>query len=89
MNSHTTSRLSVQSEGEMQVLVADDDPEAVETCYGEKPSLSLKTTNYHIDSSNMQLVLVDLGSIDSYGSLVTSKPAATLTETIGTNGRQI
>ena len=71
------------------MLVADDDPEAVETCYGEKPSLALKTTHYRIDSSNMRLVLVDLGSIDSYGSLVTPKPSSTLTETIGTHCRQL
>ena len=88
MNSRASSRLSSQSEGEMQVLVAYDDPEAVETCYGEKPSLALKSTNYRIDSSNMRLVLVDLGSIDS-GSFVTSKPVSTLTETIGTNCIQL
>eukprot|EP00804_Cyclotella_cryptica_P002353 CCRYP_004076-RE/>CCRYP_004076-RE protein AED:0.10 eAED:0.10 QI:4221/1/1/1/0.94/0.78/19/1152/1666 len=87
MNSRTSSRLSSQSEGEMQVLVTDDDPEAVETCYGEKASLALKTTHYRIDSSNMQLVLVDLGSIDSYDSFVTSKSGSTLTDTIVLQGK--
>jgi hypothetical protein len=85
MNSRTSSKLSSQqSDGEMNVLVADDDPEAVEACYGERASVALKTTNYRVDSSNMRLVLVDLGSMDASGSFVTSKPTSTLTETIGT-----
>lgn len=84
MNKSSSSRLSSQSEGEMHVLVADDDPEAVEACFGEKASVVLQTTNYRVDSSNMRLVLVDLGSMDSSGSFVTSKPTSTLTETIGT-----
>lgn len=79
----SSSRLTGQSEGEMQVLVADDDPEAVEACFGEKASVALQTTNYQIDSSNMRLVLVDLGGMDSSGSFLTSKPTSALTETIG------
>ena len=83
MNKSTSSRLSTHSDGEMQVLVADDDPEAVEACYGERASVALQSTKYTVDSSNMRLVLVDLGSIDSSGSFLTSKPTSTLTETIG------
>ena len=83
MKKRSSSRLVGQSEGEMQVLVADDDPEAVEACFGDTVSVALQTTNYHIDSSNMRLVLVDIGGMDSSGSFLTSKPTSALTETIG------
>jgi hypothetical protein len=87
MSKSSSSRLTGQSEGEMQVLVADDDPEAVEACFGERALITLQTTKYSIDSSNMRLVLVDLGSMDSSGSFVTSKPTSTLTETIVLQGK--
>lgn len=87
MNKSLSSRLTGQSEKDMQVLVADDDPEAVEACYGAKASVVLQTTKYNIDSSNMRLVLVDLGSMDSSGSFVTSKPTSALTETIVMQGK--
>lgn len=87
MNKSSSSRLTGKSDVEMQVLVADDDPEAVEACFGERASVALQTTKYNIDSSNMRLVLVDLGSMDSSGSFVASKPTSTLTETIVMQGK--
>ena len=83
MNRSFSSRLTDQSNGGMQVVITDDDPEAVEACFGGRVSMDLKTTKYIIHSSNMRLVLVDIGSMDSFGSFVTSKPSSTLTETIG------
>ena len=67
------------------VVVTDDVPNQVEACFeaiGSAGSPVLKKTNYQIVSSNMRLVLVDLGSIDSSGPLVSSKSVSALNETI-------
>jgi len=74
----------------MQVVVNDYDPDEVETSYemGSKSGLpALKKTNYKIESSNMRLVLVDLGNIDSSGPFESSKKASALTETIVLQGK--
>mmetsp|Transcript_4276 Transcript_4276/g.8218 ORF Transcript_4276/g.8218 Transcript_4276/m.8218 type:complete len:3387 (-) Transcript_4276:172-10332(-) len=90
-SSRSSSALSEQpDETSMQVVVTDDEPEEVETCFesvtqGQLPTL--KKTNYQIESSNMRLVLVDLGSIDSSGPFVSTKRASALTETIVLQGK--
>lgn len=72
----------------MQVVVTDDAQEEVEACFGPNSAPTLKKTSYQIESSNMRLVLVDLGSIDSMGgpNLSTTKASA-LTETIVLQGK--
>lgn len=90
-NSRLTYGQSKKSDGKaMQVLVTEDDSEGVEACYGsmeEGATVALKKTKYSVESQNMRLVLVDLGSVDSYGSFVSSKPSAALTETIIMQGQ--
>ena len=74
-------------EPSMHVVVTDDDPDEVETSYEKGELPALKKTNYHIASSNMRLVLVDMGSIDSSGPFESVKKAAALTETIVLQGK--
>lgn len=67
----------------------EDDSEVVETRYEdntEKEMILLKKTKYHVESSNMRLVLVDIGSVDASGSFSSSK-SASLTETIVMQGK--
>ncbi|KAL7555198.1 hypothetical protein ACHAWF_018915 [Thalassiosira exigua] len=82
----------IESEGEtsMQVVVSDNSREEVEASYeaiGLGGLSALKKTRYRIQSSNMRLVLVDLGSMDSSGPFVSAKNASTLTETIVLQGK--
>mmetsp|Transcript_2476 Transcript_2476/g.5220 ORF Transcript_2476/g.5220 Transcript_2476/m.5220 type:complete len:2925 (-) Transcript_2476:1534-10308(-) len=87
MSSRSMPALSDRDDGtSMQVVVSDDDPEVFEACFGSGGLPVLKKTNYRIESSNMRLVLVDLGSIDSSGPFVSTKKAA-LTETIVLQGK--
>lgn len=72
------------------VVVTDDVPNQVEACFesiGSAGLPALKKTNYQIESSNMRLVLVDLGSIDSPSSFVSSKSVSALNETIILQGK--
>ena len=74
----------------MQVVVTEDDQDEVEACYEsirKSELLSLKKTKYHIESNNMRLVLVDLGSIDSSGPFSSTKKSSALTETIVFQGK--
>ncbi|KAK1743056.1 vacuolar protein sorting-associated protein 13 [Skeletonema marinoi] len=68
------------------VLGRSNEPstKAVEMRYEESSgteAVVLKKTKYHVESSNMRLVLVDIGSVDASGSFSSSK-SASLTETI-------
>jgi vacuolar protein sorting-associated protein 13A/C len=72
------------------VVVTDDVPNQVEACFesiGSAGLPALKKTNYQIESSNMRLVLVDLGSIDSPSPFVSSKSISALSETIVLQGK--
>jgi len=87
-----SNRSNLSPEKKMQVLVTDDDPDEVEieACSIAKASEPiLKKTNYRIESSNMRLVLVDMGSIDSSsgGLFMSAKKASTLTETFVLSGK--
>lgn len=91
MSSHSMPGTSEPHDGtDMQVVVTDDDPEVVEACYEAITKVglpALKKTSYRIESSNMRLVLVDLGSIDSSGPFVSTEKASALTETIVLQGK--
>lgn len=72
------------------VVITDDVPNQVEASFdsmGIAGSQALKKTNYQIESSNMRLVLVDLGSIDSSGSFGSTKSVSALNETIVLQGK--
>ena len=68
-----------------QIVVTTDSPNKVELCFSTLPPW--KKTNYRIESSNMRLLLVDMGSIDSSGPFVSSVKASALTETIVLQGK--
>ena len=83
--------LSESHETSLQVVVTEDDPEEVET-YFSGASETLKKTNYHVESSNMRLVLVDLGSACSLdgsesGPFMSNSKGSALTETIVLQGK--
>jgi hypothetical protein len=76
--------------GSTHVVVTDDIPNQVEASFestGMTELAASRKTKYQIESSNMRLVLVDLGSIDSSGSLVSTKSSAALNETIVLQGK--
>jgi hypothetical protein len=75
-----------QHGNQMQVVVTTDSPNKVEACFSTVALPPLKKTNYRIESSNMRLVFVDMGSIDSSGPFVSSIKASALTETIVLQG---
>jgi len=84
-----TSLLGRSNEPSTKVISNEDDPEAVEMRYEESSgteAVVLKKTKYHVESSNMRLVLVDIGSVDASGSFSSSK-SASLTETIVVQGK--
>lgn len=72
------------------IVVTDDIPNQVEASFesiGIDGGAELKKTNYQIESSNMRLVLVDLGNIDPSGSFVAAKSGSALNETIVLQGK--
>ncbi len=76
--------------GSTHVVVTDDIPNQVEASFesiGITELAASKKTKYQIESSNMRLVLVDLGSIDSSGSFVSTKSSAALNDTIVLQGK--
>ncbi|KAL9187273.1 hypothetical protein ACHAXT_001376 [Thalassiosira profunda] len=89
VSTHSLSTASNHdSDGSMQVFVSDDDPEEVETSFEARSNMPvLKKTNYRVDSANMRLVFVDLGSIESSGPFVSTQKASALTETIVLQGK--
>ena len=91
MSYRTLTSNNVDGSTSMQVVVDDDVPnlEEIETSYelGKSGLSDLKKTNYSIDSSNMRLVLVDMGSIDSSGPFASTQKASALTETIVLQGK--
>jgi hypothetical protein len=76
-----------QNENPLQVVVSTDSPNKVEACFSLVVSVPLKKTNYRIESSNMRLLLVDMGSIDSPGPFASSIKASAITETIVLQGK--
>ena len=70
-----------------QIVVTTDSPNKVEACFSTVVLPLWKKTNYRIESSNMRLLLVDMGSIDSSGPFVSSVKASALTETIVLQGK--
>jgi hypothetical protein len=83
----TTALPGNQSGNSLQVVVSSDSPNKVEACFSMVAPMSLKKTNYRIESSNMRLLLVDMGSIESTGPFVSSMKASALTETIVLQGK--
>ncbi|KAL7472999.1 hypothetical protein ACHAXS_013378 [Conticribra weissflogii] len=74
----------------LHVVVKDDDPEEFEACFESTKSdsvSSFKKTKYLVESSNMRLVLVDLGSMDSSGPFLSARSSRALTETIVLQGK--
>ena len=86
---NSKSALSEKQHGNQvqQIVVTTDSPNKVEACFSTVVLPLWKKTNYRIESSNMRLLLVDMGSIDSSGPFVSSIKASALTETIVLQGK--
>ena len=76
-----------QNDNTLQVVVSTDSPNKVEACFSPVVSVPLKKTNYRIESSNMRLLLVDMGSIDSPGPFASSMKSSAITETLVLQGK--
>lgn len=85
--SSTPAKADQLNGNQMHEVVSADSPSKVEVYFSTDALPSLKKTAYRVESSNMRLVLVDMGSIDSSGPFMSNAKASTLTETIVLQGK--
>lgn len=80
---------SESSEPSVIAVSIKDEAGGIEARYEDSSETEVvvpKNTKYHVESSNMRLVLVDIGSVDTSGTFSSSK-SASLTETIVMQGK--
>ena len=90
MSTHSLGSEQSYGTSPQHIVVSDNDPDKVEACFESLAKSKLPTlekASYSIESSNMRLVLVDLGSIESSGPFLTSQKSSALTETIVLQGK--